>query len=385
MKQQKLRGGMVGGASGSFIGPVHRMAAIMDGQAEYVAGVFSSDPVRSQKTGQDLFLDSERSYHDYRTMLRSEAARPAAERLDFITIVTLNSTHFEIAKACLETGFNVFCEKPMCFNLAQAKALRTIVKKTGKVFALAHTYTGYPMVKQARHIVKTGVLGKINKVVVEYPQGWAAGLLHASAGQISGWRMDPKKAGASCCVGDIGIHAENLVRYITGLQMDAICAELTRFIPSNRLEDDANILVRYKGGAKGILYASEISTGDENGLNIRIYGDKKGLAWNQEDPNYLVIKDPSGFKTIYSKGNPQVLCPAAVKAGRLPFGHPDGLIEAFANLYLEFFKSVRAERAGKKIPAGDFPSVEDGVIGNAFIETAVRSARSNAKWTRMKT
>ncbi|MFH1708494.1 MAG: Gfo/Idh/MocA family oxidoreductase [Planctomycetota bacterium] len=384
MEHRKLRGAMIGGGSGAFIGPVHRMAATMDGQAEYVAGAFSRDGNKSRTTGRELFLDPARVYTDYKTMLRREAARPAAERIDFVTIVTQNNTHFAAAKACMEAGFNVFCEKPMCFNLAQAKALKAVVKKTGKAFALAHTYTGYPMVKQARHMVKAGVLGKINKVVVEYPQGWASGLLHAPAGLISGWRMDPKIAGASCCVGDIGIHAENLVRYITGLRMDAICAELTRFIPSNGLEDDANILVRYKGGAKGILYASQISTGDENFLTIRVYGDRKGLAWSQEDPNYLVIKDPSGFKTIYSKGNPQVLCPAAAKAGRLPFGHPDGLIEAFANLYLEFYKSVRAERAGKTVPAGDFPSVEDGVMGNAFIEAAVKSSKGNAKWTKLK-
>ncbi|MFC1581963.1 Gfo/Idh/MocA family protein [Planctomycetota bacterium] len=384
MGKRKLRGGMIGGGIGAFIGPVHRMAATMDGQAEFVAGAFSSNAAKSKKTGKELFLDPGRVYGSWKEMLKKESKRADKERLDFVVIVTANVLHFQIAKAFLEAGFNVFCEKPMCFNLKQANELKKIVKKNKKAFALAHTYTGYPMVKQARYMVKKGVLGKINKVVVEYPQGWAAGMLHQPAGIVSGWRMDPATAGASCCIGDIGIHAENLVRYITGLEMDSICAEMSSFIPANRLEDDSNILVRYKGGARGILYASQISAGEENHLTIRIYGDRKGLFWDQEEPNYLTIKDPAGIKTVYSKGNPQVLCKAANDAARLPFGHPDGLIEAFANLYLEFYRAVRAERAGKKIPVCDMPGIVDGVMGNAFIETAVASGRSKAKWTKMK-
>lgn len=382
MTKRKLRGGMVGGAIGSFIGPVHRMAATMDGQAEFVAGTFSSDPKKSKKTGRELYLDPSRVYTGYKEMIRKESKLPPNERIDFVTIVTLNATHFEIAAAFLNAGFNVVCEKPMAFNLKQAKELRRIVKKTGKVFALAHNYTGYPMVKQARYAVNKGTLGKINKIVVEYPQGWASGLLNRPSNAISGWRMDPKKAGASCCMGDIGTHAENLVRYITGLEIKEVCAELSSFIPSNRLEDDGNVLVRYQGGAIGILYASQISTGEENGFNIRIYGEKRGIYWNQEDPNYLVVKDPCGFKTTYSKGNP-CLCKEAQEAGRLPFGHPEGFIEAFANIYLETFKAIRAEVSGKKIPKCDFPSVDDGVVGNAFIETVVASSKSKTKWTKM--
>ncbi|MFC1479330.1 Gfo/Idh/MocA family protein [Planctomycetota bacterium] len=382
--ERKMRGGRIGGASGSFIGPVHRIAACMDGKADFVAGTFSRDSEKSKKTGEELLLDPDRVYETWEEMIGREKQIEEDKRLDFITIVTLNKTHFETAKAVLEAGFNVFCEKPMCFNLAEAKELKKVVDTTGKAFALAHTYTGYPMVKQARHMVKDGELGSLNKVVVEYPQGWASGMLHQPAGIVSGWRMDPDQAGASCCVGDIGIHAENLTRYVTGLEVDEVCAHLSTFIPSNKLEDDANILLKYKGGAVGILYSSQISTGEENGLTIRVYGDKKGLEWRQENPNYLTIKDPSGFRTIYSKGNPQVLCEEAVKAGRLPFGHPDGLIESFANLYLEFFRAVEAVNRGEKIPECDFPTVDDGIIGNAFIETAVESAKSDSKWTKME-
>lgn len=381
--ERKFRGGMIGGASGSFIGPVHRMAASMDGKAEFAAGAFSRDPEKSAQTGRDIFLDPDRVYSDYKDMLGKEKVMDGEKALDFITIVTMNRTHFEIATSALEAGFHVFCEKPMCFNLEQAQELKKTVETTGMVFALSHTYTGYPMVKQARSMVADGELGSINKVVVEYPQGWASGMLHQPEGTISGWRMDPEQAGASCCVGDIGIHAENLARYITGLEVDEVCAHLSSFIPSNKLEDDANILLKYKGGAVGILYSSQISTGEENGLTIRIYGDKKGLEWRQEDPNYLIIKDPSGFKTIYSKGNP-VLCEEARNAGRLPFGHPDGLIESFANLYLEFFRAIEAANSGADVPDCDFPTVDDGVTGNAFIETAVESSKSESKWTKMK-
>ena len=271
----------------------------------------------------------------------------------------------------------------MTTSLAEAKQLKEIHGKSGKVFALTHNYTGYPMVKQARFMVRRGDLGKINKVVVEYPQGWLSGLLRDTGTAINMWRMNPAKAGASCCMGDIGTHAENLTRYITGLAIEELCADLTAFIKKNPLEDDGNVLIHYKGGARGVLYASQISSGEENGLRIRVYGTEQGLEWRQEDPNYLIIKNPSGFKTIYSKGNP-CLCEDARKAGRLPFGHPDGFIEAFANLYREAFKAIRAEIAGKKIPAFDCPTIEDGIVGMAFIETVVESAKSKTKWTRMK-
>ena len=374
---------MVGGGTGAFIGPVHRMAATLDGQAEFVAGAFSSNPEKSKASGKALFMDPSRVYGSYREMAEKEAILPADQRLDFVSIVTPNSTHLDAAKIFLAKGFNVICDKPMTMTLKEAKELKAAVRESGRIFALTHNYTGYPMVKQARHMVSKGELGNINKIVVEYPQGWLSGMLNAAPSSISLWRMDPKYAGASCCMGDIGTHAENLARYITGLEIDSLCADLTAFIKNNPLEDDGNVLLRYKGGARGILYASQISAGEENGLRIRVYGSKKGMEWRQEDPNYLIIKDPKGFKTIYSKGNP-ILCREAQEAGRLPFGHPDGFIEAFANVYLEAYKGIRAQLAGKKIPACDHPDVDDGVIGLAFIETLVESAKSKSKWTKMK-
>jgi predicted dehydrogenase len=251
------------------------------------------------------------------------------------------------------------------------------------VFALTHNYTGYPMVKQARKMVNDGVFGKINKVVVEYPQGWLSGLLRDGKTAINTWRMDPKKAGAACCMGDIGTHAENLARYITGLEIDALCADLTGFIQSNPLDDDGNVLIRYKGGARGILYASQISAGEENGLTIRAYGPTAGFEWHQETPNSLIVKDPSGCHKVLSKGT-GCLCAEAQSAARLPCGHPDGFIEAFANIYRAAYRGIRAEIAGKKIPVCDHPTVHDGVIGMAFIEAVVASAKSAKKWTRMK-
>lgn len=381
--ERKLRGGMVGGGIGAFIGPVHRMAATLDGQAEFVAGAFSSDPEKSKKSGEELGLDPSRVYKSYKEMAEKEAKLPADRRIDFVSIVVPNSSHYPAAKTFLEAGFNVICDKPMTTSLADAKSLQQIVQKTGKVFALTHNYTGYPMVKQARHMVQSGMLGTINKVVVEYPQGWLSGFITNPSNIIGMWRMDPKIAGSSCCMGDLGTHAENLVRYITGLEIDELCAELSAFVKGNRLEDDGNVLVRYKGGAKGVLYASQISAGEENPLSIRVYGLKCGLEWKQEDPNYLTVKDPAGTHTRYSKGNSN-LCKEALAAGRLIWGHPDGFIEAFANLYREAFKGIRAETAGKKIPPCDHPTVDDGVIGVAFIETVLASNKSKDKWTKME-
>ncbi|MGA9695493.1 MAG: Gfo/Idh/MocA family oxidoreductase [Dehalococcoidales bacterium] len=382
MEKRKLRGGMIGGGIGSFFGPVHRMAATLDGQAEFVCGAFSADPVKSKKSGQELYLAPERVYGDYREMVAKESALPPDKRIDFVSIVTPNVYHFEAAKLCLEAGFHVICDKPMTCNLAEAKALKAIVAKTHKVFALTHTYTGYPMVKQARYLVEQGTLGKINKVVVEYPQGWLAGFLESGVTPATMWRTDPQKAGVSLCMGDIGIHAENLGRYITGLEVEEVCADISHFIPGNPLDDDANILVRYQGGAKGVITASQISTGEENGLNIRVYGAKNGLYWNQENSNYLAIRNPEGYVTTYSKGN-KILCPAAQNAARLPPGHPEGIIEALANIYLEAFRAIRDSAAKRRKTAYDFPDVNDGVTGMAFVETALASASSDHKWVKM--
>ena len=381
--KRKLRGGMVGGGTGAFIGPVHRMAATLDGEAEFVAGAFSRDPAKSKASGEALGLDPARVYPTYEIMAEKEGKLPPDQRIDFVSIVTPNNGHFPASKAFLEAGINVVCDKPMTTTLADARTLLKIVKKSGKVFALTHNYTGYPMVKQARHMVATGVLGKINKVVCEYPQGWMSGMITNPGNSIGMWRMDPEIAGGSCCMGDLGTHGENLVRYITGLEIEEVCCELTAFVKGNRLEDDGNALIRYKGGARGILYASQISAGEENPLSIRVYGTKMGLEWRQEDPNYLIIKNPEGTQTRYSKGNSN-LCKEAQDAARLIWGHPDGYIEAFANIYREAFKGIRAVNAGKKIPACDHPTAEDGLVGVAFIEALLASNKSKTKWTRMK-
>ncbi|MBU6410206.1 MAG: Gfo/Idh/MocA family oxidoreductase [Verrucomicrobia bacterium] len=378
--KRKLRYGMVGGGQNAFIGAVHRMAANLDGQIELVAGAFSSDANNSRTTGEHLFLNPQRVYGNYEEMAAREAALPADERIDFVSIVTPNFLHAPVATAFLKAGFHVVCDKPMTLTLKEAKALRETVRRTGKVFALTHNYTGYPMVKEARERVRRGQLGKILKIVAEYPQGWLLDRLEAAGHKQAAWRADPKKAGASCCLGDIGTHAENLGRYITGLEIDSLCAEFTTFVPGRKLEDDANLLLRYKGGAKGVLHCSQISCGEENNLNIRVHGTKGSLAWRQEHPNELKFVPKGGPARILRRGN-DYLTGAARKFTRLPFGHPEAFIEAFANIYLEVVAAIRARLEGRR-GTFDFPTVDDGVYGMAFIETAVKSARSGAKWTK---
>ena len=381
---RKLKMGMVGGGRGAFIGAVHRLAANLDGKIEFVAGAFSSDPKKSKLSGKDFFLNPSRVYGSYQEMAKKESELPVGERIDFVSIVVQNHLHHAVAKHFLEAGFNVICDKPLAYDLKEARDLRRIVKKSGKVFALTHNYTGYPMVKEARDFARKGKLGRILKVVTEYPQGYAVGdIENKNDGKIASWRTDPKIAGISNCIGDIGTHADNLGAYITGLEIEEMCAELTAFIPGRTLDDDGNILIRYKGGAKGLLYASQISNGDENNLNIRIYGTKASLEWHQEDPNELIIKYHDKPRQILRRGNGYV-CNAAETNTRTPFGHPEGFIEAFANVYLAAAKSIAAEVAGKKLPKNpDFPTVEDGIRGMAFIATAVKSSNSKSKWTTM--
>lgn len=375
---RKLRYGMVGGGQNAFIGAVHRMAAALDGQIELVAGAFSSDPKNSASTGQQLFLDPKRVYRSYEEMAEKEAALPEDQRIDFVSIVTPNFLHAPVAMTFLKKGFHVVCDKPMTLSLKEAKALRLAVRKSGKVFALTHNYTGYPMVKEAREMVRAGKLGKILKIVAEYPQGWLLDKIEAQGQKQASWRSDPKRAGASCCVGDIGTHAENLARYITGLEIEALCAEFTTFVPGRRLEDDANMLLRYKGGAKGVLHCSQISCGEENNLNIRVYGTLGALAWQQEHPNELKFTPKGEPARIIRRGNDYV-SDVAKKFTRLPFGHPEAFIEAFANIYLEAVAAIRDSIAGKGKIGRDYPNVEDGVYGMAFIETAVRSAKAK-RW-----
>ncbi len=373
---------MVGGGRGAFIGGVHRLAAAMDGQAELAAGAFSSDAARSKASGADLFLDPTRVYGSYAEMAKAEARRPASQRLDFVVIVTPNHQHFPPAKLFLESGFNVVCDKPVTFSLAEAQKLQAIVKRTKKVFVLTHNYTGNAMVKQARHLVRSGALGEIRKVVAEYPQGWLSTLLEKTGQKQAGWRTDPKRSGAAGCIGDIGTHAENLARYITGLRIDSLCADLTTFVKGRKLDDDGNILVRFKGGAKGILHSSQISVGDENNLNIRVYGTKAALEWHQEHPNELTVKFPDQPRQIWRRGN-GYLGKNAQRFTRIPAGHPEGYLEAFGNIYREAFRAIAAEVAGEKLPKDlDFPTIADGVEGMAFIETAVKSSKLGARWVK---
>ena len=377
---RKLRMGMVGGGRGAFIGAVHRMAANLDGKIELVAGAFSSDPEKSRLSGEDFFLEPDRVYGSYQEMAEKEAARE--DKVDFVSIVVQNHLHFDVAKTFLEAGFHVICDKPMTRTLDEARALRDIVNETGKVFCLTHNYTGYPMVKEARRMVNDGELGRILKIVAEYPQGYAVGDVEGDGqGQISNWRSDPAIAGSSNCMGDIGTHAHNLVRYITDLEIEEMCSELTAFIPGRELDDDGNNLIRFEGGAKGIIYASQISNGDENALNIRVYGTKASLEWHQEDPNDLIVKYANAPRKIYRRGN-DYLSEAANSNSRTPFAHPEGFIEAFANIYLAAHQAISDQIDGNPAPEKgyDFPDATDGIAGLAFIDTAVKSSASDQKW-----
>lgn len=381
---RKLRLGMVGGGRGAFIGAVHRMAARLDGEIELVAGCFSSDPAKSKASGADLFLDPTRVYADYAEMAKREAALPADRRIDFVSIVTRNNTHFAVAKAFLQAGFHVVCDKPLCFTLKEARQLRALVQQSGRVFALTHNYTGYPMVKEARDWVRSGKLGRILKVVAEYPQGYAISALEtATDGAISNWRMDPAVAGVSNCMGDIGTHAHNLVRYVTGLEIEEVCAELSTFIPGRPLDDDGNCLIRFAGGARGLLYASQVSSGEENNLNIRVFGTKGSLQWFQENPNELLWKKADAPQQIHRRGN-SYLGAAAQGATRTPFAHPEGFIEAFANVYRAAATAIADSVAGRKPPKGgyDYPTIDDGVAGMIFIETVVKSSKAGARWVK---
>jgi predicted dehydrogenase len=383
---RKIRYGMVGGGRGAFIGAVHRIAASIDQQIELVCGAFSSDPKRSRDSGGDLFLPADRCYGTFEEMIANEKALPADKRMDFVAIVTPNHMHFPPAKLALENGFHVLSDKPATLNLAEAKALAAIVKKAGLLYGLTHNYTGYPLVKQAREMVAAGKLGKIRKVVVEYPQGWLATRIEASGQKQAAWRTDPKRSGAAGCIGDIGTHAENLAEYITGLKISELAADLTAFVPGRKLDDDGNLLLRFKGGAKGVLHASQISVGEENNLNIRVYGELGGIEWHQNEPNTLRVKWLDQPQQIYRTGL-GYLGKAAAAATRTPPAHPEGYLEAFANIYKNFANHIRARIERRKLakddPALDYPKIEDGVRGMAFIEAVVKSSKANARWTKL--
>jgi predicted dehydrogenase len=382
---RKLRMGMIGGSLEAFIGAVHRKAASIDGEIELVCGAFSSDPKKSKATGKALYLDPKRVYGSYKEMIETEKTLPEDQRMDFVSIVTPNHVHFDPAKMALENGFHVIIDKPIAFNVAEAKALKKIVDKTGLVLALTHTYTGYPMVKEARYMVATGKIGKVRKVYVEYPQGWLSTFVEGSGNKQASWRTDPSKSGAGGAIGDIGTHAANLAEYITGSNINEINALLNTVVKGRLLDDDSSMLVKFENGATGVLLATQVAAGDENNLNIRVYGEKGGLEWRQEEPNTLVVKWLDKPKEILRAGW-GYLSDAAKKNTRTPSGHPEGYLEAFANLYMAFARGVRDHKAGKKIDPVkyDFPDAEDGVRGMAFVETVIKSATSNKKWTPLK-
>ncbi len=383
---RKLRWGMVGGGPGAFIGDVHRKAARMDGQVELVAGAFDINPRKSKEMGREQYIDSKRAYRDYEEMIEKELALPDDERIDFVSICVPNNYHFPIAKAFLEAGFHVVCEKPMTMDVREAKALKKIVKKSRRVFALTHNYTGYPMVKLARDMVRDGDLGSLRKIKVQYPQGWLSTALEKTRNMQAGWRTDPKQAGAAGCMGDIGTHAENLAEYVTGLKMLEVCADLNTFVKGRRLDDDGNCLIHWQKGVKGLLFASQISIGEENGLAIWVYGDKRAIEWHQEHPNYLYVKQPDGPVEVWRRGNDYIgeKSPAAARCTRLPFGHPEAFLEAFANIYRNAVETIRCRIAGIKPDplALDFPTVDDGIRGMQFIEAVVKSGRRGAKWVK---
>jgi predicted dehydrogenase len=382
---RKLRMGMIGGSLEAFIGAVHRKAAAIDGEIELVCGAFSSDPKKSKATGKALYLNPDRVYGSYPEMIEKEKQLPEGERMDFVSIVTPNHVHFAPAKMALENGFHVIIDKPLAFNVAEAKALQKLVEKTGLILALTHTYTGYPLVKEARNMVATGKIGKVRKVYVEYPQGWLTTFVEGSGNKQASWRTDPSKSGAGGAIGDIGTHAANLAEYITGSNITEINALLNTVVKGRLLDDDSSMLVKFENGASGVLLATQVAAGDENNLNIRVYGEKGGLEWKQEEPNTLVIKWLDKPKEIVRAGW-GYLSEAAKKNTRTPSGHPEGYLEAFANIYMSFARAVRDYKPGKKIsPAKyDFPDVEDGVRGMAFVDTVIKSANSTKKWTAVK-
>jgi predicted dehydrogenase len=378
---RKLKMGMVGGGSGALIGAVHRRAAIMDGEVEFVAGALSSSREKALTSGRELGLTEERNYASWEQMLEDELSLPEKERIDFVSIVTPNHVHHPVARAFAEAGFNVVLDKPMVHTSQEAEDLIRVVESSGVVFAVTYTYTGYPMVKQARHMVRQGLLGEVRKVIVEYNQGWLANQLEESGAKQAEWRTDPARSGIAGAVGDIGSHAENLVSTITGLEVAEICADLTTFVSGRRLDDDGNLLIRYEGGAKGVMVASQISAGEENDLRIRIYGTEGGLEWRQEEPNYLYHKPTEEPERVLKRGN-DYLCEKSKEASRLPAGHPEGFIEAFANVYVNVAAAIRAgqEQVETDGLSRDFPTVYDGARGVHFIEKTVESSRSDDKW-----
>jgi predicted dehydrogenase len=379
---RKLRYAMVGGGRDAFIGAVHRKAIALDGQVELVAGALSSSAQKARASGRDLLLANDRNHGDWQRLLDDELKREADDRIDFVSIVTPNHVHFPVAQAFVDAGFHVVCDKPLVHTRAQADSLVTAVARMDTVFAVTYNYTGYPMVREAREMVRSGQLGEIRKVVVEYNQGWLATQLESEGNKQAAWRSDPARSGAAGAIGDIGSHAENLVATVTGLEIESLCADLSSLVPGRALDDDGSLLLRFRGGARGVLIASQVNTGLENDLRLRVSGTLGTLVWRQEQPSELVHLPHDGPKRILTRGSPW-LSEAARRASRLPSGHPEGFIEAFANVYAGIAADIRARLAGTQADPleADYPRVEDGARGVRFIERTVASAKSKAKWT----
>ena len=381
---RKLRMGMVGGGSDAFIGAIHRLAAFMDNQIELVCGCFSVNPEISVSSGKLYFLPENRVYKSYQEMFENEVKLPEGERMDFVTIVTPNFAHFEPAMMALENGFNVVIDKPITFTLSEAKLLKAKIEQTGLTLALTHTYSGYPAVKEARERVRRGDFGKIRKIFVEYPQGWLSSKLEDTGNAQASWRTDPKRSGKAGCMGDIGTHAHHLAEYVSGLKTVEICAELNIFVPGRLLDDDGAALLRFDNGARGVLVATQIAAGEENNIRLRVYGDKGGLEWHQHEPNTLFIKWGDRPAEIVRVGN-GYMSAIAQHNTRTPGGHPEGYLEAFANIYRNFSLTVRAKMNGENLKAEwlDFPTVEDGIRGMQFIDTVVEAGYNDQqKWVK---
>lgn len=387
MKKRKLRMGMVGGGQGAFIGAVHRIAANLDGQIDLVCGAFSSDPKKSKASGEELFLSAERCYNSFEEMIESERNLPSDVKMDFVSIVTPNHVHFAPAYASLKAGFPVVIDKPLSLNYAEAVQLRGVIKETKLPFAVTYTYSGYPMIKQARAMVSKGEIGKVRKIMVEYPQGWLTNKLEDTDQKQASWRTDPKRSGISGCFGDIGTHATQMAEYVSGLEVEEILSEINTFVPGRLLEDDANVLVRYEGGANGVISASQIATNEENDIKIRIYGDKGGLEWAHADPNSLLVKLDGKPNQVYRAGGNNAYLHEEAKAHlRTPAGHPEGYLEAFANIYRNFSTDVLRHLIGDsdKNAVLDYPTIEDGVKGMAMIDAVVESTNNGNVWTKLK-
>ena len=381
MPNRKLRMGMIGGGPGAFIGAVHRIAANIDGEIQLVCGSFSSDPEKSKQAGEILGLSPHRIYGSYKEMIRRETTLPVGERMDFVSIVTPNHLHFEPAQLALENGFHVVLDKPMTFNLDEAKKLQGIAENTQLLFCLTHTYTGYPMVKEARQQVLSGKFGAIRKVYVEYPQGWLSQFLESSDQKQAAWRTDPTRSGIAGSMGDIGTHAFNLAEYVSGLQTTKLCADINIVVEGRKLDDDGAVLLRYNNGASGVLIATQVAAGEENNIKVRVYGDKGGLEWKQEDANTLLVKWLDRPVEIWRAGS-SYLSPMAAHNCRTPAGHPEGYLEAFANHYRNFALTVKAKLIGQEPRPEwlDYPGMKEGLRGMAFIEQVIRSGQSKEKW-----